>query len=803
MAATLPTAPQLVNRSIRRKLRKWKFALHDSLLSGGTLSTGNRVRWLTRARGKRVELILDKPGSAQFNLPSSSAEAFDVVGFEVVRCIVAYAEDKTGVMKARWSGPIWTVEIDEPNGRVNVTCVGWDELFEHRELRHEMRLIKRTPDEIAQIVVNTCNAQIANEAYAFNQPAEDLLQGAGDFETSSDYELTGGPPDGIIVSSAISSWDVLGIYDKLVPRLGGRQLRVKHSGQDANKFLKIPSRSGISVKDGFGAFQVEAGMLYRVAGWFLPLSNVGNTAVDIYINYYDANGNGINSQNALLEQISGTNVANPFIFRTVNATFTAPANVRYAMLWLRFRTGSAANGPPGATSTIDMLFDGITITRGFEYATNPGIRPFPITSQSGRNYFFNEVKNSSFEDGSTTGWNTISASTVLSSSVLWAASGTKSMSVKVSPALSTGEYGATYRPVNVNSMVVDKTGFVRARVKIVYNGTNGLQLRIKCYASGLILRSTFVTAPIYGNNKDVILELPFTATNIYVDFDIDIIANAIANEAIEFYVDDVMLSTDGIGPYVDDSTENGRGISAAFEAPSNNAADVGKSVGQVYTRTYAESTKLAQVLRELSDVEWGIDYDVDPLTRTLNTYWGTIKPGTPLRGKGLDKPAVIFGYNVHPNNVASVRDSRDASRLANRVNAQGKSGKGLAQDIDSIQTYGIHEETISLTDVADPAPPQPSILAVYAGSEVAMRLSPFRTITFTPKQYASDNNVPMFLEDFSIGDIIYLIAVKNTLVIGDLATGVRQPLRVFTAAVEIDDNNDAEKSVALTTALSG
>lgn len=836
--ATLSLAPPLLNRASRRSIRKWKFSLHESQITSPSLpnfDASNRVRWLHKARSRRLELILNKPGSLSFNVPTKSIEGEDIFGYELTRCIVAHAEDKNGVYQPIWSGPIYTARASEPSGKIEVTCVGWEELLEHRELRTDVNFSKVTNGEIARVIVNTSNNQYANDGYGLGGVAEDLLYGAGDFESSDTWDLATnqvwtavgqlGIGDFPITSVGVTPLAIAGRLD--TPPSGTHWFRTKMVGSSSPgvifRKVYIKSRQGVTIDNGLvgtpespaprpnqSGFAVEPNQTYQVAGAFRgTLRALGNgiaitslttntVTAGVGMSWYDAGGNAVmGSGGTISGDMSGVVSSTSFMawanMTTFTKAFTAPAGAAYAAVFIYVLFGN------GQTNTVDILWDNFICTK----ASDPGKRNFPLRGGFNDPYILNEMSDASMETNALSGlpvWTAYPAGvTVRSQTAEWNFSGKNSMKVYMPLTPSAGEYGVKYTWQNGPGTLGNGNPlYVRSNIKALTGGSAGIQMRVSLQnGTGGIGWQAITTDLLLSGEK--VLEVYTPSVPVVPGYNrlvIDIFANAVLNDLVSFYIDDITLVEDHPPiPFYEGSQQSARYFDKdAF-------ARGGRSMGPVFTRSYTRGTKLAQILREITEIEWGVDYTVDPITRTLEVWWDLLLPGTSLRGKGQNRPDVIFGYNTAPYNVAVIDENHDGSRIKNRVNTQGKVGWGLAQDFASIDKYGIHEETIPLTDVADPPPPQPSILAVYAGAEVAMFSNPFKLFTFKPKRYTAGGTVPMFGVDYELGDLGRLRSNGDVIKI-DVSGSSGQVMRVFGAGISIDDNNDGEIIDSLTTALS-
>lgn len=192
---------------------------------------------------------------------------------------------------------------------------------------------------------------------------------------------------------------------------------------------------------------------------------------------------------------------------------------------------------------------------------------------------------------------------------------------------------------------------------------------------------------------------------------------------------------------------------------------------------FQAGTKHGSAIDTLVNMEAGFDWYIDPLTREMDILYDNVK-GT-IYGRGVDNTDVEFGYGWGPRNVSAFDLSTDSSILANRMSIKGKYHTGVAYDEDSINAYGLYEDSVSLSDVVDE-----DILVAYAGAETAYRLQPFKTYNFTPFPYDGSDRIPLLFEDYDIGDIVYLTVKYGPLNIE------RQAVRVFGVSIDIDNEGN-------------
>lgn len=182
------------------------------------------------------------------------------------------------------------------------------------------------------------------------------------------------------------------------------------------------------------------------------------------------------------------------------------------------------------------------------------------------------------------------------------------------------------------------------------------------------------------------------------------------------------------------------------------------------TITYEQYTVAGQAISDLSALEAGFDWDIDPVTRKFNVY----------STRMTDRPEVQFGYRAAVNNVSALTRRVDCSELATYVVVQGKGASASAGGTHG--TYGRFEETVSLADVADAG-----VLAAYAGVEVTLRETPRVTFDFVPRPAGSPGAMSPF-QDYFVGDKVYLSAKQGRLDVS------KQAQRVFGITLSIDEN---------------
>lgn len=202
---------------------------------------------------------------------------------------------------------------------------------------------------------------------------------------------------------------------------------------------------------------------------------------------------------------------------------------------------------------------------------------------------------------------------------------------------------------------------------------------------------------------------------------------------------------------------------------------------QIRDMTYQKGVYIEPSIAQLSQVEAGFDYEVDPMTRELNIHY-------PMQGE--DKTdSVIYGLNWGPQNLADIGFSEDPSEMVNRHTSQGRFASAVQEDTDSIAEWGLFEKTDSLSDVVDVA-----ILEAFSAAEVALRSRPRVIYTIQPFSCNHDRCVPHVLappldengdpdEDalvVNLGDRMKFSAKHPAI------TVVSQTVRLFSLGIDVD-----------------
>jgi len=124
-------------------------------------------------------------------------------------------------------------------------------------------------------------------------------------------------------------------------------------------------------------------------------------------------------------------------------------------------------------------------------------------------------------------------------------------------------------------------------------------------------------------------------------------------------------------------------------------------LSRVRNLTYQIYQNIGQAITDLSNIEGGFDFEVNPVTRALDIYYGTVKTGSTIFGRGVNRPEVVFGYRWGPSNLSNASRTTDGSKLMNQETATGRYGTGQQTDTASVATYGLYEEQQTLSEVVD------------------------------------------------------------------------------------------------------
>lgn len=187
------------------------------------------------------------------------------------------------------------------------------------------------------------------------------------------------------------------------------------------------------------------------------------------------------------------------------------------------------------------------------------------------------------------------------------------------------------------------------------------------------------------------------------------------------------------------------------------------------TRSYQQDQNIGQAIIDLTELEDGTDWYIDPITRELEI----------VARRGVDRPnckwVFIHGESGR-SNLSNVERDVDGTGMVNDMIARGKGVSGRQTEPLSEEEYGVFQESQGLSDVVET-----ETLESYAAAEVAYRSQPRVTYKLSPKPYTSTFKVPELFKDFDIGDTNYLTARR------DFIDVEGQAERVFGASLSISD----------------
>jgi hypothetical protein len=113
----------------------WKFILINS-------NDMTHIGELSQARGKKLDLVLSKPGSASFTYPMDAPYAELIKPYKVGIKAMRWNRDASqaaghAVWDTFWSGYVLPIDESVTNNSMNVSCVGWMQRLGKRMLRRQ------------------------------------------------------------------------------------------------------------------------------------------------------------------------------------------------------------------------------------------------------------------------------------------------------------------------------------------------------------------------------------------------------------------------------------------------------------------------------------------------------------------------------------------------------------------------------------------------------------------------------------------------------------------------------------------
>lgn len=218
-----------------------------------------------------------------------------------------------------------------------------------------------------------------------------------------------------------------------------------------------------------------------------------------------------------------------------------------------------------------------------------------------------------------------------------------------------------------------------------------------------------------------------------------------------------------------------------------------------WTLTVNQLQNIGQLIQQLSNIESGFDFWIDPATIALNFYYGAVKSGYTIYGRGQDRPNAVFRYGA---NLSTLTKTTDPSKLTTQMTVIGQYGQSQFPSAQQstgngdvlyppIATYGLWEALASLSNIISP-----TIQAAYATAEVLFLNFPQVIYTFSPMVYhqpvESGASVPQPFQDYNIGDFVRLGANYGRMVIPPPSLGISGylPVRVYAMQITIDNEGN-------------
>ncbi len=193
----------------------------------------------------------------------------------------------------------------------------------------------------------------------------------------------------------------------------------------------------------------------------------------------------------------------------------------------------------------------------------------------------------------------------------------------------------------------------------------------------------------------------------------------------------------------------------------------------LFSPTFNKGDTYGESIQKMSDVENGVDFDVNPRTRELNVYaWDTYTVRNNIK----------LGYRWGAENIQSVNwNESGIGGMSNRIIGTGNNNIPYgAEDVDSLEVYGVFDDAINF-----PVETSANIPA-YINAELVVKSRPLVTYTISPKPVGmvpvDPTPHPKLFEDFFIGDQISFTAKEGFIEIKN------QGIRVFGAGISISDD---------------
>lgn len=185
---------------------------------------------------------------------------------------------------------------------------------------------------------------------------------------------------------------------------------------------------------------------------------------------------------------------------------------------------------------------------------------------------------------------------------------------------------------------------------------------------------------------------------------------------------------------------------------------------------------IGEEIINLSDIEYGFDFYVDPETRELN-----IKEYNEF----ADNTNIAFGYNWGPNNVSNFVIEENGGEMRNRYIVAGGDGVAYSYPNSSGQPTSPSQlqnnlliEVLQLTEQSDS-----TFLQAVANANGQIKEFPVTNLEISLKPFGKANPYGIY-EHFEVGDKIYFTIQKE---IGKKLLILEYSPRIFGATINIDE----------------
>lgn len=208
-------------------------------------------------------------------------------------------------------------------------------------------------------------------------------------------------------------------------------------------------------------------------------------------------------------------------------------------------------------------------------------------------------------------------------------------------------------------------------------------------------------------------------------------------------------------------------VLASEVRPTGITEGANTSTGTI-TKTFERWQNIGQSIVELTEIESGFDFDINPVTKEMNIReWSEF----------ADRTDVVWGFGWGPDNLKEFTRNTDGDALKNDYYLIAQLGSAAhANDTDDgLDIYGVHQEVIQESELTD---------FDYAGTianiELATNKRPRVLLQMSPRP-GNGANIPSIFEDYIIGDKTYVTAKRSgTEILG-------QPVRIFGVSLSIDE----------------